>query len=108
MNHDGITDTELRKATNLRVAAIRRQTSANQFVDARALAAEHGLILRQHTDWHYTIRREGRRWLSSIYPGKRRLVKSREMPELAPYIKLPENWTLVDVVKGFIEAEFKP
>ncbi len=113
MFRDHIEDMQALKLAHQQEAAQRRAIADEQFGTAHALAAKHGFLLTRHADFHYSICLSNnwpgrRRWLTNIYPGKRRIVPVKELPERSPYIKLPEEWTLLDVVKGFVETKGLP
>lgn len=80
---------------------VRRRQAADDFSDAARLANEHGLVLTQCTEAHYQIRafEDGHVcWLYNVYPGKRRIWPDRKYR--GPFIHLPMNWGLVDVVEA--------
>ena len=52
----------------------------------------------RHTDAHYTLRKPGA-WLINVYPGNRRISAGFGNP---PYLKLPADWTLLDVANAAI------
>lgn len=73
-----------------------------QFEEARELAKSHGLDLRQHSDSHYSLRKDG--WQIDIYPGNQRVHRPRNCP--APFIDFGDasvEWTILDAVKGAVK-----
>lgn len=102
---DHITEMRHRAADSANVASFRRGKASDQFKEAAALAAANGFLLSRHTEFHYSIRRSSMpRWLTNIYPGKKRILSDMKKPERGPYVKLPPEWDLLDLVNGFIEA----
>jgi hypothetical protein len=83
-----------------------RDRAAEGFQAARALAKEHGLALVQYGDAHYALIRyvSGKAmWRHHIHPGNQRICMDRQMPTRAPFLKVPCDWTLVDVVQAAIK-----
>ena len=78
-----------------------RRTADHEFEDARELARRHGMTLIMRCESHYQLRKP-REWLQNIYPGNRRLYYDRNQRHKPPYVKLPENWGIIDVVKAYI------
>jgi hypothetical protein len=84
--------------------AVSRFVAGNDFDEARRLARKGGLVLVKHSPQHYALRPKGRGgWLQNIYPGNRRLYHDRQKPT-PPYLGLPAEWTLLDVVKAAVAA----
>ncbi len=79
----------------------RAGSALEQFKQAGRLAGEHGLILMQRTNIHYQLAPRDGKWLLNIYPSNRRLY--HDPHKRGPYLRVPENWTLLDVVKAAIE-----
>jgi len=61
-----------------------------------------GLALMQHSEVHYSITHPHRGWRLNIYPGNRRIYMDLNRPR-APYLKLPEDWSLEDVITALIQ-----
>lgn len=93
----------------------RRDISEQLFANARQKAAYAGMTLQAShrtngrwgiADFHYSLQsspnKNGMRWLLNIYPGTLRL-ESVWSPK-APFLKLPPNWTLMDVVDAAIAS----
>jgi hypothetical protein len=78
----------------------RRAAADETFADAQALASPFGLVLARHSAVHYTLSLPGGWWLN-VYPGNRRLFWDRNRPR-PPYLRLPLEWTLLDVVQAAI------
>ncbi len=68
------------------------------------VAGTAGLRLRQCGDSHYQLEPFNKKWLQNIYPGNWRLYFDRNRPQKPPYLNLPEEWTLTDVVMATIAA----
>jgi len=79
-----------------------RLVSDENFASASQLATQSGMILVRHTDVHYQLQSQSG-WLLNIYPGNRRLYHDRNKPK-PPYLNIPPNWTLIDVVHAAIAA----
>lgn len=102
MNRDHFAEMEIVRRT---YSATRRSAACRDFTEASEVAAANGFVLKQHADWHYSISQVGKKWLTNIYPGKMRLCADKNIAEKAPYVHLPPDWDLLDVVKGFIAAK---
>jgi hypothetical protein len=76
-----------------------RERADKEYVEAAQLASEHALHLIQHTFVHYQLKKPGE-WCYDIYPGNRRIYKKKDSK--TPFLKLPADWTLIDVVKAAI------
>ena len=77
------------------------QNSLDVLQEAAALAAENGLALIQHSQWHFslTCMKNGvRKWRRNIYPANQRIWWDKKCGP-APYLELPNPWNLLDVVK---------
>jgi len=83
------------------IKAERRQLAAEQFDAAQRLADLHGLVLRRCTESHYQLSLHNG-WLQNIYPGNCRLYWDRQH-EKPPWLHLPDNWSLLDVVRAAVE-----
>lgn len=79
----------------------RRKRAGDVFLQARSLASRAGLVLARHSDVHYSLRHPDG-WIFNIYPGNRRLYYDKNRKK-GPFIKLPDNWTLMDVVKEAVK-----
>ena len=83
-----------------------RERAIGDFETARALAQQHGLALVQYGEVHYALIRyaNGKAlWRHHLYPGNQRICMDRHMPARAPFLKVPADWTLADVVKAAIK-----
>jgi len=83
----------------------RRDLAAAAFPDIRSRAEEHGLRLVRHTEAHYQLRPADGSWILNICPGNRRLYSDPK--KVAPWLSVPVDWTLLDVVNAAIAAERK-
>ncbi|MBN1510709.1 MAG: hypothetical protein JXB13_01720 [Phycisphaerae bacterium] len=103
---------ELRKEGQAERQAL-RAAAQTEFERVKVLAFAHGLILRRHTEAHYTLAAGAAGdyvWLWDVYPGKRRIKVSRRHPG-TPFLDVPPAWTLRDVVAAAIrikEGDSKP
>ena len=68
-----------------------------QFEEARRIAGDSGLALRQCDLIHYQLAPLDGSWLLNIYPSNRRLYRDPNRAK-APYLRLPDEWTLLEVV----------
>lgn len=85
--------------------AQRTDAASGQFQEARELANKHGLQLRQCDEIHYQLRPRDRTWLLNIYPSNRRMYHDPHNP--GPFLRMKDDWTLLDVVKAAIGAELE-
>ena len=79
----------------------RTAAAVEAFSEVSALAAANGLRLERKTDIQYQLMPQDRSWLLNIYPSNRRLYRDLNK-QGAPYLKLPANWTLLDVVRAAV------
>ena len=79
---------------------VARAKAAIEFVTVRDFAKSAGLTLRAHTEAHYSLRGCG--YILNIYPGNRRLYYDRSHRK-PPFLKLPDEWSLLNVVQAAIE-----
>ena len=102
---DELSEVELWKAYkehNMRDRQRMREVATNQFEEARKAAKGAGLQLKRHSESHYQLT-DGQ-WISNIYPGNRRLWSDKNAEVRAPFLSdLPPNWTLLTVVRCFVE-----
>lgn len=78
-----------------------RKVAEADFEIAQRAAERHGIVLMRKSDSHYQIRFHG--CLLNVYPGNRRLYhdKNHKTP---PRLKLPSNWTIIDVINTIIQT----
>lgn len=76
----------------------RRQKATADYDQAVLVAKGFDMKLVRHSEIHYTLRPANNGWLLNIYPGNKRLYYDRKYGK-PPFIPLPLNWSLVDVVK---------
>jgi len=84
----------------------KRERAIEDLETARALAHKHSLALVQYGEVHYALIRyaNGKAlWRHHLYPGNQRICMDRHMPARAPFLKVPFDWTLMDVVKAAIK-----
>lgn len=87
------------KAVRQQRAERNREQAADTFKDAAELAEMLGLQLHKCSDVHYQFSDEEQGWLINLYPGNGRLYADRKRRAKAPFLRVPENWTLLDVVE---------
>lgn len=83
-----------------------RQQALHDYREAAQLANQHNLVLRQCSEVHYQLRtfRDGKVvWLYNLYPGNRRVWSDPRFK--GPFLKLPDGWTLADVVRAVVRAQ---
>jgi hypothetical protein len=80
--------------------AERREQAAVSFPAIQEFAALCGVTVTKRTDAHYQIRKGN--VLLNVYPGNRRIARDKRHGSV--YLDLPDDWTLEDAVKAFIEA----
>lgn len=78
----------------------RRIRATNEFPTAQRQAIALGFRLSRRNETHYTLTpaKETKGWLYNIYPGKCRIYADPN--RRGPFLKLPDEWTLIDVVKA--------
>jgi hypothetical protein len=89
-----------------RDAIDRRQQADRDFGEAQRLAQQSGLFLRKCSPTQYQLsvwNVPATGWLINIYPGNRRIYADPKRPR-APYLRLPDGWGLIDVVRVAVEA----
>jgi len=80
-----------------------REENAALYVQAQQKAAQAGLLLKKHTNVHYSLQSQTHGWRLNIYPGNRRLYYDRQHNK-PPFLKVEPNWNLLDVVDAAILA----
>lgn len=91
----------------------RRQEALKVYQAAAQLATQVGWLFNRHSEVHYSLRKpQGNSWILNIYPGNRRLYYDQNKPK-GPYLKVKDNWNLLDVVQAAIvqnnaNVSFKP
>lgn len=86
---------------NNQLKSDRRQTAKEEYYQAANYAYRHGFQLIQHTDAHYKVKTPD--FVLEVYPGNLRIYRHSSD---VPFIKLPDNWTLMDVVKSVAEITY--
>ena len=83
-----------------------RLRAESDFPEARRRLRAAELFLVRYSAMHYALRGHGEKssWLLNIYPGNRRILKGVGSP---PYLKLPAEWTLLDVADAAIKLKEK-
>lgn len=78
-----------------------RSVSQKRFQDARNLAAKNGMVLRRHTEAHYSLRTHDAAW--NLYPGNQRVYVDKAHRKTTPFLHVRAHpWTLLDVVKAAV------
>ena len=95
-------DYEVYKA--IREKTGRRSQSADQYEQARHLAAGAGMDLNKVTESRYALNNPRDGWLLNIYPAQLRLYHDRECKRRPPFLKIRPDWTLLDVVQAAVLA----
>lgn len=80
-----------------------RRTAAADFAATQRRAAALGLVLRRHSEAHYSLRHP-LGWQLNIYPGNRRIWSDKRHLPRAPYVDVPADWTLDDVLDAVAKA----
>ena len=79
---------------------VRLMANSNVLDEAVQLAKSNALLLRKHSDFHFSLTRLGQ-WRINLYPSNQRVYpKSKN----APFLKLPFDWTVLDAVNTAIES----
>ncbi len=85
---------------------VNRARAVADYPEARELARRNGLSLVRYGHAHYALVRYVNRkamWRHHIHPGNRRIRADVNMPTRAPYLKVPCEWGLTDVVQAAIK-----
>ena len=85
----------------------RATQSENTYRDAAELASRNGLALTNPSDGCFQLRSLTKRWIVNLYPRRKgHSPRAYHDPNhRGPYLKLPEQWTLLDAVTAAINAE---
>lgn len=81
----------------------RRARATLEFFEARDFCIDRGMDLRKNSDTHYSLFGDG--WLLDIYPGNQRLYRPENREPRAPFLELPNEWGLLDVVKAATKGD---
>jgi len=82
--------------------AVNRFLAGTDFKEAMRLASRNNLLLKRHSDTHYSLSPHGKGgWKLNIYPSNRRLYFDKKV-QRPKYMQLPTEWTLHDVVTAAI------
>ena len=81
----------------------RRKVASDNFAVTEKAAFDLGLVLKRYSEIHYELRSK-RGWRLNIYPGNLRLTPVAG-PIRPPFLFLPEEWRLEDVLAAADEAE---
>lgn len=75
----------------------RLELAANQYAAAQKLALNAGMLLLKHTDYHYSLRKDG--WKMDIWPSTYKFHCKFE-----PFIRPVEDWTLIQIVSAAVNT----
>jgi hypothetical protein len=84
----------------------RRERADRDFGEAHRLAQQAGLFLHKCSPTQYQLsvcNRPASGWLINVYPGNLRIYADPHRPR-APYLRLPDDWGLIDIVRTAVEA----
>lgn len=84
--------------------AERRARSKELFDESLKVAWDNNIRLQRFSDAHYRVTHADG-WELEVYPGNRRIYRRKHSK--APFVELPEDWTILDVVKGVAAIESK-
>lgn len=82
----------------------RRLAAGSCYLRLADMARHYTLGLERHSDAHYSITHLATGWRLNVYPGNRRVYMDRNRAR-APYLVLPRDWTLENVVMAAIGQE---
>lgn len=82
--------------------SVNTAAAVRDYPAARERAAALGLDLRQHEDWHYTLRHPDG-WLLTVHAHNRRILPERNRLPY-PWLDLPNGWGLREMVKAAAKA----
>lgn len=104
MNTDTADNLEATKLERQNSGARRRDAATAQHQQAKELAASNGMTLRRIGGNHYQLEHVKERWLINLYPGNRRIHLDEHRPR-APFLRVPAEWTLIEVVQAAIAKQ---
>ncbi len=76
----------------------------SQFPIAHKYALVNGFHLIRKSKSHFRLVSHVKLWVLNIYPGNHKL-KWNYQPR-GPFLELPDDWTLIDIVASAIMAEY--
>lgn len=80
-----------------------RAIARDDFEAAQRRAFALVLVLNRHSEAHYSLQHPTG-WVLHIYPGNQRLYSDPKRTPRPPFVKLPQPWTLDDVLDAIAEA----
>lgn len=85
----------------------RPERCEGMFEPARSLARQHGMLLLNPSDGCYQLRHLTRGWIVNLYPRRKGFTPRiyHDPHHRGPFFKVPELWTLLDVVRAAIDEE---
>ena len=87
----------------------RAEKSMATFEEAKLLASSNGFILKNPSMGCYQLKHLSKGWIMNLYPRMSGFSPRiyNDPHHRGPFLKLPEGWTLLDVVKAAIVFEEK-
>lgn len=84
----------------------RAMESEATYAEAKALGAQHGLRLTHPSDGCYQLR-SSRGWIVNLFPRRKQAhpLILHDRHHRGPYLQVPADWTLLDVVQAAVKAE---
>ncbi len=79
------------------------QASMEVFSEAADLAFNNNWLLVAKSNFHFQLKQLDGRALYNIYPSNQRIYVDNQHKKYSRFLKLPLEWTLLDVVKKVIE-----
>lgn len=75
------------------------------FQHAKQILTHADCKLIRHTKYHFQIRHDGAPfWLIEVYPSNLRIYRQKRFYNIAPHLRLPSEWTLLDVARATARA----
>lgn len=84
----------------------RADKSERTFESAESLALANGMCLTNPSDGCYQLRHVVAGWILNLYPRRNGLSPRayHDPAHKGPFLALPQNWTLLDVVQSAAET----
>ena len=85
----------------------RAKQSEATYDEAAMLAAHNGMDMTNPSDGCYQLRHRARGWIINLYPRRKGFTPRcyHDPNHRGPYLKMREDWSLVDAVEAAIAAE---
>lgn len=91
------------KAEWSRQKQARSDRAQRDFMAAAQLAIDNGLTLLRHTPIHFQLK-SPQGWIINLFPSNRRIYSNKGNAR-GPFLNVPYEWTLMDVVRAAIEVK---